>query len=164
MKIILLLILLLSSSCERKLDYWWISYPPEVHEQIELFKEYAPDGTKSMKLTILLTGEIWRNGVRAAGISSPTTQTIKLDTTSLMWKLSKTSLVLHELGHFVLFRVHTDGLLKEDIFGTKFSSKGFPVSLMNSYLLNPREYHWESPDMKEYYMNELFNRWRPLSH
>lgn len=50
-------------------------------------------------------------------------------------------LILHEMGHCVLYRGHRDG---------EISSK--PLSIMNTYMFNP----WYYTVNKDYYLNELF--------
>ena len=61
-------------------------------------------------LTIKLTGHGLRSkdGILCAGLSSPKKKTIYLDTTSSHWIKSKTSLTIHELGHYVLDRHHNE--------------------------------------------------------
>ena len=99
-------LLLLFCGCKSDIDNWDITYPTELEDIVNLFKEHAPEGIKVSKVKIVLTGNgIYdSSGTLCAGLSVPKENTIYLDTTSTHWKESRTALVWHELGHYVLER------------------------------------------------------------
>lgn len=141
--------------CKQRLDYWNINYPAEVEYQIDLFKQYAPDKVRAKKLTIVLTGQGIRNadGTLCAGLASPKDRKIYLDTTSYYWKNAKTTLVLHELGHYVLDRRHHNNYFVHPAI----PELELPVSVMNIEPDIKEEWMTDKIDLQHYYLNELFS-------
>jgi hypothetical protein len=148
----ILLTSLLFVSCKRyELDQWPLSYPKEVEEQVLLFIDYAPNWVKAKPLTIKLTDDIRGKGKDVCGLSSRDNKTIYIDTTSVSWESARTSLIMHELGHYVLDRGHLSDTTT--LFDTW---KNFPVSFMHPYVGKPSDWNLKREELLEYYMNELF--------
>lgn len=145
------------AGCKQELDAWKIEYPAELEYQISLFKEHAPSGLRAREVTIVLTGPGIRtkDGVLCAGLSSPRKKRIYLDTTSMHWINTKTALVLHELGHYVLNRKHNQTLF----YHPSNSALKIPETVMISqpYPYLKEEDIRENQVLQDYYLNELFN-------
>ncbi len=158
----LLIILLASCTTTFQFDEWDITYPPELEPQIQLWKEYAPDGLKYKRLTIQLTGEVYASdGRKVAGRTIRRKHLIKLDTNSIEYKRARKMLVLHELAHYVLDRPHKDGLFTEGVWDASATRPqtrvNFPISLMVSRGGLPSDHDLNKPSILDYYMTELFN-------
>jgi hypothetical protein len=157
LKQLALLGVLIICSCKKyDLDYWPVTYPKDVEEQMNLFMDYAPAGIKTKPLTIKLTNELFVDGKKVSGICSKKKKTIYLDTTSVLWHSSRTRLVMHELGHFVLRRDHLNDTTT--IFNTW---QGFPVSFMILDSARPSDWNLQRVDLLDYYMQELFKPYIP---
>jgi hypothetical protein len=154
--IVLLSLLVIGiAGCKQKLDAWKIEYPAELEYQISLFKEHAPSGLRAREVTIVLTGPGVRSkdGVLCAGLSSPRNKRIYLDTTSMHWIKTRTALVLHELGHYVLDRKHNQTFF----YHPSNSVLEIPESVMIPQPYLKEEYIRENQVLQDYYLNELFN-------
>lgn len=151
-KLVLIFLLTLTSCKKYTLDYWPVVYPPEVEYQINLFLDYAPPGIKTKPLTIILTDKIYYKGNRVLGLTSISDKTIYLDTTSMSWKYSRTTLVLHELGHYVLNRDHLN-----DTTTILDTWHGYPASFMYFETGKPSDWNLKRTDLLDYYMEELFS-------
>ena len=157
MKLGVIALFLLPACHTYNLDEWPISYPPEVEEPVNLFLDYAPDWVEAKPLTIVLTGELRSNGRQVCGLASHKKKKIFLDTTSHAWKYSRNTLVLHELGHYVLKREHTQDTT------TLFETwKGFPVSLMHYQASKPSDWNLRRNELLDYYLEELFSPTWPI--
>lgn len=144
--------LLFLSCCHTyDLEEWPINYPPEVEAPVNLFIDYAPEWVEAKPLTIVLTNELRSNGRKVCGLSSHRMNKILLDTTSHAWKYSKQTLVLHELGHYVLKREHT-----HDTTTIYDTWKGFPISLMHYSVSKPSDWNLSNDELLNYYLDELF--------
>lgn len=143
-------------SCKKyELDEWPINYPKEVEKEVNLFIDNAPDWVVAKPLNIVLTNNIKSGGIIVCGLSSHDKKAIYLDTTSYSWKNSRTTLVLHELGHYVLNREH-----KSDTTTIFETWKGFPVSLMHPKTSKPTNWNLRREDLLNYYLHELFNPYK----
>lgn len=152
--VILLVTAIFIQACKQEIANWRINYPPELETQVKLFKEYAPPDLKVRKLTIVLTGNAIKNsnGLFCAGLSAPREKKIYLDTTSTHWLEYKTALLMHELGHYVLDRDHFNEFHTELL--------GVPTIPKSVMIIRPEvkeEYFMDRLDLRDYYMNELFN-------
>lgn len=148
-------IMVIMSGCKKNMDNWDINYPSELEYEVKLFKENAPKGLKAGRLSIILTGHGLSDihGSLCAGLSKPKEHTIYLDTTSSHWAKSKTALVLHELGHYVLDRDH-----KEKFFvHQSLQNLIIPESVMTTQPEPEDETLDGNSEIVDYYLNELFN-------
>jgi len=153
LNISVLLILSALCSCQKyDLEHWPVTYPPEVEYQMNLFIDNAPQGLEVKPLTIKLTSNLYLQGTKVAGKSSHKDNTIYLDTTSAKWKQARTSLVMHELGHYVLRRQHL-----HDTTTILDTWQGYPISFMNWATGKPSDWNLKREDLLEFYMEELFN-------
>ena len=152
---LIILLTCLASSCKDRLDAWQINYPPGLEDQVKLFKEYAPPGTRARKLTIVLTGHGLRSedGILCAGLSSPKNRKIYLDTTSSHWIHAKTALTLHELGHYVIGRRHND----RKFYHFSNPELRIPESVMTVQPDVDEDLICNNIELQNYYLNELFN-------
>lgn len=78
------------------------------------------------------------------GVTTYNIKQIKIDSSSYRWKNYPESLIFHELGHLLLRREHNDHRVDYN-----------PTSIMDSQEIP--EYEVGRPDLREYYLNELFN-------
>lgn len=155
-KIIVTLCLIVAGTtgCKQNLDVWKIEYPAELEYQVSLFKQHAPPRQRARELTIVLTGHGIRtqDGMLCAGLSSKKDQKIYLDTTSTHWMFTRTALVLHELGHYVLDRKHN----QRSFYHTSKPDLRIPESVMTTEPELKEEYIRDNQVIEDYYLNELF--------
>jgi len=154
--ILSILILVMMSSCADFVDDDYTIIPkwtrPHIHEFFRIAKSKNLN-IDSVGLKIFykkFSGTILAN-------STPDDKIIRIDTTTLSWKLYREALIFHELGHVYLHRGHRDD----------FFVSGRPKSIMNSIQLpiyTDSTSLSTNPDYRKYYINELFNENEPTPY
>lgn len=150
MKKLIIIIAVLFSGCKETLNENMVSYPQIIHEEVQAFLDYAPEGIKSRPIQIILQGDI-KNHEGAAGLANTRTGKILLDTTSLNWRNARNQLVWHEMAHIVIKADHQDG----GWISIKNLSQECPSIMHVRFLIldtRLKQYPW----LVEWYFNELF--------
>ena len=144
----LLALAVLVTSCYSGMDDDYTYIQPEIRPYYDRFLEEAQKrgvelDTYGVKIAF---GPMSHNGQQ--GVTSYKHQELKIDSSSYRWKNYPESLVFHELGHLLLHREHNDHRIEYN-----------PTSIMDSQEIP--EYELGRTDLRDYYLNELFNASTP---
>lgn len=84
----------------------------------------------------------------AAGDANHNYNIIRIDSTTVNWKVNPEEVVYHEFGHLLLHRGHDDSKLLDE------NNKEVPKTLMSTTASRKYKNHF---DRRQYYIDELFN-------
>jgi hypothetical protein len=142
--IALLTFAFMMASCYSGMDDDYTYIQPEIRPYYEKFVQEAKKrgvelDTYGVKISF---GPMSHDGQQ--GVTSYRYREMKIDSSSYRWKNYPESLIFHELGHLLLHREHNDERIDYN-----------PTSIMDSQEIP--EYELGRADLREYYLNELFN-------
>ena len=145
----ILLLAVLATSCYSGMDDDYTYIQPEIRPYYDIFiqeaaKRHVDIDTYGVKISF---GPMNDDGQQ--GVTSHRYREMKIDSASYKWKNYPESLVFHELGHLLLHREHNNHRVNYN-----------PISIMDSREIP--EYELDREDLREYYLNELFNPSTPL--